>query len=156
MAHSAVPPRRSAPSSSPPSASSSTSLARVSSPIPATDDARAGAVLSKALLRASEQLGIGSQKELAEVLGVSAPSISRLRSGSRPLDPSSNEGQRATLFLRIWRSLDALVGGDERAAAAWFHAENHHLGGSKPAELARSITGLVHVADYLDAMRGKV
>ena len=154
MAHSAVPPRRSAPSSSPPSASSSTSLARVSA-IPATDDARAGAVLSKALLRASEQLGIGSQKELAEVLGVSAPSISRLRSGSRPLDPSSNEGQRATLFLRIWRSLDALVGGDERAAAAWFHAENHHLGG-KPVELARSITGLVHVADYLDAMRGKV
>lgn len=112
-------------------------------------------MLSKALVRASARLGLTSQKELAEVLGVSPPTVSRLLRGSRPLDPSSNEGQRATLFLRIWRSLDALVGGDERAASAWFHAANHHLGAT-PAELARSITGLVHVADYLDAMRGKV
>ncbi len=96
-----------------------------------------------------------SQKELAEVLGVSAPTVSRLLRGGRPLDPSSNAGQRATLFLRIWRSLDALVGGDEDAASAWFHAANHHLG-ARPVELARSIPGLVHVADYLDAMRGKV
>lgn len=119
------------------------------------ESSRAGAVLSKALVRASARLGVTSQKELAEVLGVSAPTVSRLLRGARPLDPGSNEGQRATLFLRIWRSLDALVGGDERAATAWFHASNHHLGG-RPVELARSITGLVHVADYLDAMRGKV
>jgi uncharacterized protein (DUF2384 family) len=145
MTHSAAPPRRSSPSSS-------------GSPSPESDPAdgvRAGAVLSKALVRASARLGLSSQKELAEVLGVSAPTVSRLLRGARPLDPASNEGQRATLFLRIWRSLDALVGGDERAASAWFHAANHHLG-APPVELARSITGLVHVADYLDAMRGKV
>jgi uncharacterized protein (DUF2384 family) len=141
MTHSAAPRRGSSSSTSP--------------PLSSTDDARAGAVLSKALVRATQRLGLTSQKELAEVLGVSAPTVSRLLRGARPLDPSSNEGQRATLFLRIWRSLDALVGGDERAASAWFHASNHHLG-ARPVELARSITGLVHVADYLDAMRGKV
>jgi len=119
------------------------------------DQTRTGTVLRKALLRATTRLGLTSQKELAEVLGVSAPTVSRLLRGGRPLDPSSNEGQRAALFLRIWRSLDALVGGDEQAASAWFHASNHHLG-APPVELARSITGLVHVADYLDAMRGKV
>ncbi|HWM84380.1 MAG TPA: antitoxin Xre/MbcA/ParS toxin-binding domain-containing protein [Kofleriaceae bacterium] len=112
-------------------------------------------MLSKALVRATARLGLTSQRELAEVLGVSAPTVSRLLRGARPLHPASNEGQRATLFLRIWRSLDALVGGDEKAATAWFHASNHHLGAC-PAELARTITGLVHVADYLDAMRGKV
>jgi DNA-binding LacI/PurR family transcriptional regulator len=106
-------------------------------------------------VRASARLGLTSQKDLAEVLGVSPPTVSRLLRGARPLDPHSNEGQRATLFLRIWRSLDALVGGDDQAAAAWFHAANHHLGAT-PAQLTRSITGLVHVADYLDAMRGKV
>jgi DNA-directed RNA polymerase specialized sigma24 family protein len=119
------------------------------------DGSRAGAVLSKALVRASARLGLTSQKELAEILGVSAPTVSRLLRGARPLDPDSNEGQRATLFLRIWRSLDALVGGDDSAATAWFHAANHHLG-ARPVELARKIDGLVHVADYLDAMRGKV
>ena len=131
----------------------SMATSRRSSPSP--DPGRAGAVLSKALVRASAKLGVTSQKDLAEVLGVSAPTVSRLLRGGRPLDPASNEGQRATLFLRIWRSLDALVGGDEQAATSWFHAHNHHLGG-RPVELAREIHGLVHVADYLDAMRGKV
>ena len=149
MTHSAAPPRHTSPASSSPSHSGATTLA------PEPDHSRAGAVLSKALVRASARLGLTSQKDLAEILGVSPPTVSRLLRGARPLDPHSNEGQRATLFLRIWRSLDALVGGDDQAASAWFQAANHHLGAT-PAQLTRSITGLVHVADYLDAMRGKV
>jgi len=119
---------------------------------PQTDRA---AVLAKALTRATERVGMASQKDLATVLGISAPSVSRLLRGARSLDPDSNEGQRAVLFLRVWRSLDALVGGDEVAAREWFQAHNHHLGDS-PAQRVRTITGLVHVADYLDAMRGKI
>jgi hypothetical protein len=34
------------------------------------------------------------------------------------------------------------------------HAHNHHLNGT-PAEMVRSVPGLVHVVEYLDAMRGK-
>lgn len=113
------------------------------------------AVVVKALLRAADRVGLTAQKDLADLLGVSAPTISRLVHGTRPLDLTSSEGERALLFLRIWRSLDALVGGDDGAARAWFQADNRHLGGT-PAELVRSIIGLVHVADYLDAMRGKV
>ena len=60
----------------------------------------------------------------------------------------------AALFLRLFRSLDALVGGDETRSRAWMHAHNHHLNGT-PAELVRSVSGLVHVVEYLDAMRGK-
>lgn len=112
-------------------------------------------VLTKAMARAAERVGLSTQKDLARVLGISPPSVSRMIGGSRSLDPDSNEGQRAVLFLRIWRSLDALVGGDERAARDWFWAPNQHLGG-KPAERVGTITGLVHVADYLDALRGKI
>ncbi|HLU64830.1 MAG TPA: antitoxin Xre/MbcA/ParS toxin-binding domain-containing protein [Kofleriaceae bacterium] len=130
------------------SSSSSSSPRRAGAPDPT-------AVLVKALVRAAERIGLTAQKDLAEVLGVSPPTISRLVAGSRPLDPRSSEGERALLLLRIWRSLDALVGGDDGAARDWFQADNRHLGGV-PAELVRSITGLVHVADYLDAMRGKV
>lgn len=37
----------------------------------------------------------------------------------------------------------------------WMHTDNHHTGGV-PAEQLGSIEGLVHVCDYLDAIRGKV
>jgi hypothetical protein len=57
------------------------------------------------------------------------------------------------LFLRVFRGLDALLG-DAESCRKWLTAENIHLGGV-PAELIRDVEGLVHVIQYLDAMRGK-
>ena len=111
----------------------------------------AGRVLTQAVTRAGARLGL-AQKDLAAVLGVSASTVSRF--AQRPLDPRSKEGELAVLFVRLYRSLDAMVGGQDEAARAWMHAENTHLGGV-PARLALSVTGLVHVLEYLDAMRGK-
>jgi hypothetical protein len=94
------------------------------------------------------------QHHLADVLGVSAASVSRLVHG-RGIDPASKQGELALLFLRVYRSLDALVGGDEGRARQWVHAENDHLGGV-PAERLATVQGLVDVAEYLDAMRGRL
>jgi hypothetical protein len=47
------------------------------------------------------------------------------------------------------------VGGGVEAAREWLHAENAHLAGV-PAHRIQSVTGLVDVVEYLDAMRGKV
>ena len=55
----------------------------------------------------------------------------------------------------VYRSLDAMVGGNPEALRAWLTHANDHLHGV-PAELLRTPQGLVHVADYLDAMRGKL
>jgi uncharacterized protein (DUF2384 family) len=112
-----------------------------------------GEVLTRAVIRAAERLAI-PQKELARVLGVSASSVSRLPE-ERSIDPSSKEGVLAVLFLRVYRSLDAVVGGNEEAARTWFHAKNHHLRGV-PAELIQTVPGVVSVVEYLDAMRGKI
>jgi transcriptional regulator with XRE-family HTH domain len=110
-------------------------------------------VLTKAVLRAADRLGL-TQRDLAGVLGLSPATLSRLP--RRPLDPQSKEGELAILFVRLYRSLDALLGrGNTAKARTWLHASNSHLGGV-PAELIHSITGLVHVIEYLDAMRGKV
>jgi transcriptional regulator with XRE-family HTH domain len=111
------------------------------------------AVLTRGTLRAAEKLGL-SQRDLARLLGVSPASMSRLSRG-RAIDPLSKEGELALLFLRLFRSLDALVGGDEVAARAWFHARNLHLDGV-PAELVARVDGLVHAVEYLDAMRGRL
>lgn len=111
------------------------------------------ATLGKATLRASAQLGL-SQKDLALILGISEATASRLHKG-RVIDPRSKEGELALLLLRVYRSLRTLVGGKPDAAHSWMHAANDHLNGT-PAALARTTTGLVAVADYLDGMRGKL
>jgi putative toxin-antitoxin system antitoxin component (TIGR02293 family) len=112
-------------------------------------------VLARALVRAAGLLGL-RQAELAEVLGTSAASISRTFAGQRPLPPESAEGRHALLFVRVFRSLDTLVGGDAAKARSWLSAANGHLGGHAPVALIRTTPGLVRVADYLDAMRGKL
>ncbi|WP_394843313.1 DUF2384 domain-containing protein [Pendulispora brunnea] len=112
-----------------------------------------GVVLTKAILRVAEALGL-SQRELARILGVSEATVSRLMT-STFISPSKKEGELALLLVRIFRGLDALVGGDERKVQAWFHSPNAHLGGI-PAERVLTVEGLVDVATYLDAMRGHV
>lgn len=111
------------------------------------------AVLTKAVGNAARLLGL-SDRELSAVLGVSPSSISRVSSGSRSIDPESKEGELALLFLRVFRSLDGFLGGDSENIRRWLRAQNHHLGGA-PAELIQSARGLVHVGDYLDALRGQ-
>jgi hypothetical protein len=112
-------------------------------------------VVSKALLRAAEALGLSSS-ELAEIIGASESTLSRVRNHKRgPIPLDSKEGELGLLFLRVFRSLDALVGGNEAHAKAWLHAENRHLGGI-PLHRMKKIEGLVDVAGYLDAMRGTI
>lgn len=113
----------------------------------------AGAVLARAVLAAAARLDLRN-RHVAAVIGSSEASVSRLQ-GARGLDPDTKEGELALLFLRLFRSLDALVGGDDAKARAWLHAENVHLRGV-PAERIRTVEGLVDVVQYLDAMRGRL
>ena len=110
-------------------------------------------VLTKALLNAAQLLGM-KNRELGVVIGASEASVSRL-ARERVIEPNSKEGELSLLFLRLFRSLDALVGGDETKARAWLHASNTHIGG-KPAERIRQVEGLVDVVQYLDSMRGRL
>lgn len=111
------------------------------------------AVLTKGVLSAAGRLGLRS-RQLAAIIGASEASVSRLHRG-RAIDPASKEGELALLFLRMFRSLDALFGGDEAQARAWLHAANRHLAGV-PAERVTTVQGLVDVVQYLDAMRGRL
>ncbi|HUG41090.1 MAG TPA: MbcA/ParS/Xre antitoxin family protein [Longimicrobiales bacterium] len=121
---------------------------RIPVPEPARD-----VVLTKAVRSAAARLALRN-RHLAEVLGTSEATVSRL-TGGRTIDPRSKEGELALLFLRLFRSLDALVGGDEAKARAWLESENEHLG-AVPAERIRRVEGLVDVVHYLDAMRGRI
>lgn len=109
-------------------------------------------VLSKAVVRAAAHLQL-SRAALARLLGLSAASVSRLHQGSLQLEPDSKAGELGLLLVRLFRSLDSIVG-DREAARTWVGTENLGLNGV-PRDLMLTPQGLVHVVDYLDAHRAR-
>lgn len=113
-----------------------------------------GPVLAKAILRAAERLGL-TARMLGAVVGLSEPTISRLKRGEFILERGAKPFELAVLFVRLYRSLDAIVGGDETVARAWLRNDNTALGG-KPIEKIETVSGLVDAIAYLDARRALV
>jgi len=94
-----------------------------------------------------------TQHAVADVIGVSRSRVSQIMHGQKQIKASRKEGEQALLLVRLYRSLVAILGNNIEQARLWMSAENRALGG-KPKELIRTTRGLVHVCDYLDAMRG--
>jgi hypothetical protein len=89
------------------------------------------------------------------VIGLSEATVSRLKKGDYVLDADQKPFQLAVLFIRLYRSLDALTGGDDEVSASWLSNSNDALHGI-PIELVRSVSGLVNVISYLDARRAVI
>ena len=107
------------------------------------------AAVSKAARRASEYLGL-KQKEFAQIVGLSPTKVSHLWSAQYQLNPQiKSEWENSILFIRLFRSLDAIVN-DKDAARIWLRGANNVFGDS-PFNAIQSIEGLVHVVNYLDA-----
>ena len=111
----------------------------------------AGAVLTKAALRAADRLGL-SGRQLADIVGVSEATVSRWKRGDSLLEPGSKPFELAALLVRTFRSLDAITGGDEAVARRWLAAPNAALA-ARPVERMTHVQGLVDVTTYLDARR---
>lgn len=113
-----------------------------------------GTVVTKALLRAAEELGL-TAKALAPVIGVSEATLSRMKKDGFALAPGTKPFELAVLFVRLFRSLDAIVGGDPQVARTWLRNANEALDG-RPVDRIRTIAGLLDVIAYLDARRARV
>lgn len=111
----------------------------------------AGAVLTKAALRAADRLGL-SGRQLAGIVGVSEATVSRWKRGDSLLESGSKPFELAALLVRTFRSLDAITGGDEAVARRWLASPNTALA-ARPVERMMQLQGLVDVATYLDARR---
>ena len=120
---------------------------------PSKKCADATIVVNKAVMNAVVHLSL-TQKELSQIVGSSTPQISRLfKTGAPCINQHTKEWECALLFLRLIRSLEAIVGEDPSQAHEWLYSYNHHLA-DKPIEMIKSIQGLNEVVHYLDAMRG--
>jgi hypothetical protein len=111
-------------------------------------------VLSSAVLKAADILNI-SQVTMAKILGMSASTASRFYNGAYLLSPTrEKEWDFAVLFVRIFRSLDGLIGHGE-PAKQWLRGYNIALN-AKPIDLIVKTEGIVRVLAYLDAYRGRI
>src|SRR5690606_41649528 len=99
------------------------------------------AVLSRALLNAGRDLGL-SQEQLGRVVGRDR---TRLKGGIRP---DTKVGELALLFIRCYRGLFALVGGDFVVMRHWMHTYNTCTRGV-PAEEVRCASVIIMVPGCL-------
>ena len=112
-------------------------------------------VLTRAVVNTANYLDLPKGR-LAHILGVSSATVTRLYANSYQLSPDKKEWDFAVLLVRLFRSLDSIVGGAADDAKKWLASENKAFAGKKPVELIESTEGLVRVVNYLDACRAVV
>lgn len=119
----------------------------------AIDDQQAPRVLSEAVARIAEFWQL-TNSGLGAILGLSAPTVSRLRGGRYRLEPGSKPFELAQHLLRLFRSLDSWLGQDDEAARSWLATPNRDLG-DRPLALIATVRGLLATGDYVDALRAR-
>ena len=122
--------------------------------ISSASNASDGALVAKAIQRIAEFWDL-TNEGLGEILGLSGSTVSRLRNGSWHFQSGTKSFELAQYLMRLFRSLDSLMGSDDLATRSWLESENRDLGG-KPMYLIRTIRGLSDVADYVDDYRARV
>lgn len=108
-------------------------------------------ILTKAALRAAELLGVNN-REFAAIIGVSPSFVTKLKAGTSVLPINTKPSELAIQFVRAFRSLDAVVGGDNATARAWMRNHNTALD-AVPVGYMASVVGLVDIVNYLDQRR---
>lgn len=111
-----------------------------------------GLLLAKAVIRSAQALGL-SQADLAAVIGLSPASVSRLKDGTLAL--TGKPFELAACLVRVFRSLDAIAGGDRDTMRGWIRNANRDLNGV-PGAMLKDVAGLVSVMSYLDAARAPI
>ena len=114
---------------------------------PKTKDSQT--IVMQAYINAYKTMGI-SDSHAAKLIGVGRSTLLRKPS----FESESKQNELQILFIRLYRSLFALFGGDLTSMKHWFEHKNKHIRGI-PRDLCFTVTGLVNVNAYLDALRGK-
>jgi uncharacterized protein (DUF2384 family) len=123
----------------------------MASAIPQADD---NELVTRAYVASGRELGL-TLGQLARVVGVSESAMKNYSRGSASL--RSTKDQELSLgFIRVYRALFAILGGDREQMQHWMRTPNRHFNNQVPAQLVETYQGLAEVNVYLDAMRGRL
>lgn len=113
-----------------------------------------GRILSAAIARIASCWAL-TNDQIGNTLGISSASASRLKAGTYQVKRGDKSFELGQYLLRLFRSLDALLGSDDLAARSWLRTVNLDLN-AKPIDLIASVRGLTMLADYVDDHRARV
>ena len=89
--------------------------------------------------------------ELAKVLGISDSQVSRIFNGEKNISCGSKASELALILVRIYRSLDALVGNNDKNRLMWMESFNKAIN-DVPHKAILNVEGLIKVVNYLECM----
>jgi Protein of unknown function (DUF2384) len=105
-----------------------------------------GPLVTRAVLPVAAKLRL-TDRMIGHIIGVSDATLLRMHQGQFVLTKKPFE--LAVLLIRLFESLDRIVGGDEQSARSWLRSRNTILGG-KPIERIQTISGLTETITYLE------
>ena len=111
-------------------------------------------LITHAFLEAGRELGM-TLGQLARVIGVSESAMKNYSRGSASIN-SPKDQELSLGFIRVYRALFAILGGDREQMQHWMRTPNRHLNEQTPRTLATTYQGLAELNVYLDAMRGRL
>lgn len=112
-------------------------------------------VLSQAVVEAAKRMRIGPT-DLGLILGFSQPTSSLLLHAKFTKPEGTKEWELSAYFIRLYRSLFSLVGGDDALVESWVKSPNASLNQQIPLDYIKRVDGLFHACNYLDAHRATV
>lgn len=119
------------------------------------DAAARSRVLTLAVTETARHLDVGST-ELSRIIGISQPVASRLLNGHYVVKENTKEWELSALFVRLYRSLFSIVGNNNQLAKNWLRSPNRAFADQQPIDAIKSVQGLVHACEYVDAHRASV
>ncbi|NCF19228.1 MAG: DUF2384 domain-containing protein [Haliea sp.] len=119
--------------------------------IPQQSDAE---LVTQAFVEAGRELGF-TLAQMASVIGVSESTMKNYSRGAATIG-SAKDQELSLGFIRVYRALFAILGGNREQIRHWMKTPNRHLNNQVPTDLAGNYQGLAELNVYLDAMRGRV
>jgi hypothetical protein len=122
---------------------------------PAAQASARSRVLSQAVTEAAKRMKIGPT-DLGMIVGFSQPTSSRLLRDKFAIPEGSKEWELSAHFVRLYRSLSSMVGGDDALVESWLKSPNKAFNQQIPLDYIKRVDGLIDACNYLDAHRAAV
>ena len=111
-------------------------------------------LVTEAFVEAGRELGL-TLAQMAAIIGVSSSTMKNYSRGAATI-ASSKDQELSLGFIRVYRALFAILGGNQEQMRYWMKTPNRHFNNQVPTDLAGNYQGLAELNVYLDAMRGRV
>ena len=111
------------------------------------------AITTKTANRAAQILGL-KNAQLAKILGLSVPTVARMRKGGRMLVQGSKSYELALYLIKLFQNLETRFGNNEWVIQSWMMTPNSVLSG-RPVDLIQSVDGLIRATEHANYQQAR-